>query len=324
MGETVSIIITVRNGAKYLPQVIASLEKLNYKQREILFINDGSTDETGTILKNSPGVRVIETKGIGPSAARNLALKEARGNFIAFTDADCLVHPDWLYELLKGFTGDKVAAVGGDQQSPEDETPFGRKVQCFFKAAGFVADYVKTDGNDLIETSHSPTCNAMYRTLCLKQAGGFLEGLWPGEDLELDHRLKKQGWTLKYNPKAVVYHYRPDGMKRFTRMMFAYGRAQGFLVRRYGPFRLLHAVPWILLAGTVFCSFFGTAALASAGVTTGAVMYAFLLYRTKKPLQAVQLFVLSVIAVCAWHFGFFKELLFKRFRVIERAGAAPL
>jgi glycosyltransferase involved in cell wall biosynthesis len=249
----VSIIIPVKNGEKHLEKCISSLKNLTYPELEIIFINDGSTDNTGEILKKS-NVKVVETEGIGPSRARNLALNEAKGEFVAFTDSDCLVKGNWIDELLRGFTNEKIVGVGGDQLSPSDETDFGRNVQDFMKCIGMITGYIKAEKKlkKLKEVKHNPTCNVMYRKSILLELGGFCPGLWPGEDVELDWRITKKGYKLLFNPEAIVYHYRPESPKKYCKMMYSYGKVQAFLVKAYGLFRKIHCVP-IFTAMLMIC-----------------------------------------------------------------------
>jgi glycosyltransferase involved in cell wall biosynthesis len=254
----ISIIVPAKNAVLTLAKCIGSLKALDYQDFEIIIVDDGSTDTTRDIIKGFSGVTLITTGGVGPSKARNLGIEKATGEYIAFTDADCVVEKNWLSELLNGFTLtpipyslSSVVAVGGDQKSPDDDSAFGKTVHGFLKAIGFVADYVKSGGGMPVETKHNPSCNVMYKTEVLKQSGGFLENLWPGEDLELDYRLKKKGCTFLYNPGAVVYHYRTSDMKGFKRMMFSYGRVQALLARMYGPFRFIHFVPVFVLTAIV-------------------------------------------------------------------------
>lgn len=247
MDPFVSIIIPVKNGQKTIKKCLDSIKNLNYTHYEVTVIDDGSTDKTGDILSSYSDIQIIRTSGLGPSYCRNLGIKQSRGEYLAFTDADCLVHPEWLRELLRGFKQDNVAAVGGNQESPIDESDFGRMVQGFLKTVGFVAGYVKTK-KTIMETKHNPSCNVMYRKEICLQAGGFLEGLWPGEDVDLDYRIRElKKYKLIYNPEAIVYHYRPDNLAAFGRMMKNYGWAQGILVRRYGAFRLIHYEPAFLV-----------------------------------------------------------------------------
>jgi hypothetical protein len=82
----------------------------------------------------------------------------------------------------------------------------------------------------------------------LGKVGGFNESLWPGEDVELDLRIRRLGFKLIFNPDAMVGHYRAGTWNGFAHMMKRYGEVQGKLVRKYGLFRLLHYVPLALAA----------------------------------------------------------------------------
>ena len=247
----ISVVIPARNEEDTLSKCLDSLEGLDYpKDRlEIIIIDDGSTDGTSKILKGYT-VERIGTSGVGPSEARNIGVKKARGEFVVFTDADCIVHKEWLNGLLKGFVDDAVVGTGGRQESPADETAFGRSVQGFLKSMSFICDYTKT-GAGIVKAEHNPTCNVMYRKAVLEEMGGFESGLWPGEDVELDYRIRRAGYNLMNNSNAIVYHYRPKDIRQFARMMHDYGRVQGYLVKKYGPFRSLHYVPGIVLMGGV-------------------------------------------------------------------------
>ena len=307
--EKISIIIPVKNGSKYLPNLIKTINKLNYPNYETIFINDGSTDSTQKILEEASTIKLISTEGVGPSAARNLGIQKAEGKYIAFTDADCQVHPEWLNKLKKGFINEKIVAVGGDQLSPKQESVFGKLVQNFLKTVGFVSDYTKKDNIKIIETKHNPTCNAMYLKEPLLEIGGFLEGLWPGEDLELDYRLKRQGWKFYYNPQAIVYHHRPETSKKFSQMMYKYGKSQGFLVKKYGFFRFIHFVPLILI---VFLGLLITIGIKNSGFTILSIfLLTFLIFviKTKNLIMSFKLLYLLILTLFWWNLGFLEEML---------------
>ena len=241
----VSIIIPVKNEAHNIEKCLHSLHALCYPRYEIIVVNDGSTDSTGEILKKFPAVTVITTGGVGPAAARNLAIEQSRGEYLAFTDGDCLIDPEWLNELLAHFTEENIMGVGGDQLSPEDETPFGKDVHDFMNLIAFSTDYLKTK-KTVMAVKHNPTCNMMYRKKAFQIQEGFKKDLWPCEDLEFDYRLIRAGYTLIFNPGAIVYHYRPKTPWSFCRMHFRYGRAHVKLVQKHGFFQKIHFIPPIL------------------------------------------------------------------------------
>jgi glycosyltransferase involved in cell wall biosynthesis len=245
----ISVIIAVKNGQETIHKCLDSVLALPDKDIELIVVDDGSNDATGQILKGFGSlVRVIRNQhSIGPAESRNVAASAARGRYVAFTDADCIVDKEWLNELKKGFNGDLVAAVGGSQGSPQDESRFGRKVSLFLNKTSFVAEYTRSKSGRIRPVAHNPSCNSMYRKDIFSNAGGFWKGFWPGEDVDLDHRLRINGHQIVFNPAAIVYHYRAKTFRAFCRMMFRYGWAQGVLVRRYGITRRVQWMPLVIL-----------------------------------------------------------------------------
>ena len=309
----ISIVIPAYNCEDTMKACLDSLLQLSYPNREIIIVDDGSTDGTHAILERYSGIRVIRTENSGPSHARNIGIREAKGDFIAFTDSDCIVEENWLEELRRGFHNESVAGVGGDQKSPADDTPFGKNVQRFMKAVGFVTDYIKT-GKRLKKTNHNPTCNVLYRRSVLLESGLFDEKLWPGEDVEIDLKIERLGYTLYYNPEAVVYHYRPKTVQSFARMMNRYGWAQGYLVKRYGGFRALHFEPLgLLLLFLIMLFFAGAGCFIAIPVFLIAGLflpYLFFLWKSRKPSRALIFTGLFIILLIEWNLGFGKGILF--------------
>lgn len=103
--ETISVIVPVYNTAPYLPECIRSILAQTHKNLEILLIDDGSTDGSGEICeafaRRDSRIRVFRQENRGPSAARNLGLDAARGQYISFVDSDDMMAPGMLGNLLK-------------------------------------------------------------------------------------------------------------------------------------------------------------------------------------------------------------------------------
>ncbi len=98
MGPKVSVIICVYNGGKIIGRCIDSLLNQDYDNYEIIVVNDGSTDNTDKILGKYKD-RVIYAKNKinkGLAAARNRGTELAKGEYVAFTDVDCVVDKYWL------------------------------------------------------------------------------------------------------------------------------------------------------------------------------------------------------------------------------------
>jgi GT2 family glycosyltransferase len=306
----VSIIVPAYNCRSTIEKCVESLKALDYPNCEILIMDDGSTDGTGKYLDTVEGIRVMHLENAGPGRARNIGLEHARGEYVAFTDADCVVDPGWLNALMQGFHKDEVAGVGGDQQSPSDETRFGKRVNGFLKAIGFVAGYMKRDGSSYRRVSHNPTCNVVYKKEVIIKVGGFNEALWPGEDVELDYCLSRKGYRFFYTPDAVVYHYRPRTLGAFSRMMYRYGWAQAYLVRKYGMFRLVHWEPLALLAALIcFVILFAVNPI-EGFVTLGLVLiavFAYLFFAARGPMRWLTYIALFFTTLWSWNAGFLRR-----------------
>jgi len=176
------------------------------------------------------------------------------------------------------------------------------------RKAGFISDYSRAiKGDSIVTVNHNASCNVMYRRDIFLKEGGFLEGLWPGEDVELDYRLKKSGYKLVFNPRAVVYHYRPKDVRSFLRMMYRYGSVQGLLVRRYGIFRRMQIMPFFVLLLTSFLIFATIKSLFFGLALIGAAILLLLAYFNFD----LTLGGISLLAFFAWHGGFFRKLLYR-------------
>jgi glycosyltransferase involved in cell wall biosynthesis len=106
VNETVSVIIPVFNGARFIEQALASIAAQHHDRLEAIVVDDASTDRTREILRSRQDMMLIEQPvNCGPSVARNRGLERATGEFIAFLDSDDLWTPgktrlqlDWLHE----------------------------------------------------------------------------------------------------------------------------------------------------------------------------------------------------------------------------------
>jgi glycosyltransferase involved in cell wall biosynthesis len=108
----VSVVMPVRNGALYLGQALTCILRQNYQPLEICLVDDASTDDTARIAQAFPGpVRCLHGQFGKPSAARNLAIAEARGEFIAFLDFDDLWAEGHLARALDIFAADPGVGI---------------------------------------------------------------------------------------------------------------------------------------------------------------------------------------------------------------------
>ena len=103
-NQLVSTIIPVYNGEKYIDDAIQSIFSQNYQPIELIVINDGSTDNTGEILRGyGQKIHVFDQDNQGISSALNLGISKANGSFFAFLDADDLWTPEKIFHQMQIF-----------------------------------------------------------------------------------------------------------------------------------------------------------------------------------------------------------------------------
>lgn len=244
----VSVIIPAYNESEVIDDCLQSLVEQEFFDFTAYIIDDASTDDTRERIEKyckmfPHRIQLLEFGKVGPGKARNLAARQSPSEIIAFMDADCIASPSWLKELVRVFEDHPDAvSVGGPHRAPSSSSPFQIAVEKFFHIAAGSVDFFQSHENEVKECKHNPLCNTSYRRKDFLELNGFREDLFPGEDIELDLRMKSQGKKIFYNPAALVYHHRPENIERFRKVMFAYGRAQGKLVRERGIER---KIQWI-------------------------------------------------------------------------------
>ena len=323
----VSVVVAVFNAEAYINNCLASLQYQTYPidKYEIIVVDDGSKDATGSIVRTFENVRYVYQANQGPSVARNKGIEKARGDIIAFIDSDCEATATWLESLVhiyrENVSDQRVAAVGGAQIGHPDDDVFARKVDCFLRGVGFIGDYVKPHAS-VSMVSHNASCNASYRSTVLREVGGFRPGLFPGEDVDLDKRLRDKGHIILFNPKAVVYHHRIKTTTGWIKMLQNYGKASANNVLIHGPFRLIQLVPFlmVLLIFVLSASFYlpHTAIVWMLLLLSYVIMNTYIKKRSDLSVKTTFIFVTQ--ALFFFTQGFWKTILIHMFsKPIDRA-----
>lgn len=262
---SVSVVICTRDRPVQLVQCLRSLQQLVPPPDEILVVDNAPTsNETQQLMAQFPHIRYVIESRPGLSVARNTGIQQATGEIIVFTDDDVEVHPAWLARLRSGFHDPNVMVVTGLMLPAELETEaqvaFHRgatefKQEC--RALVFDSEYFQTKkpfGVPVWQIGAGASM-ALRRTV-IEQVGGFDERLGAGaagcsEDSEFWYRVLAAGYSCRYEPSAVIYHYHRRDLDGLKRQMYAYMRGhvaalliQTFNHRHWGNlFRLLVILP---------------------------------------------------------------------------------
>jgi GT2 family glycosyltransferase len=220
----VSVVVCAYNAADTLEDCLSSLEKLNYPRYEVILVNDGSKDQTGTIGRLHPSVRTVDVyPNGGLSAARNTGLAHATGDIVAYTDADVRVDPEWLTYLVQPFLRSDVVGSGGPNVVPPDDPWIA---QCVARAPGGPTHVLLDDRI----AEHVPGCNMAFRREALLAIGGFNPTfLRAGDDVDVCWRLQAQGGKIGFAPAALVWHHHRSSVKAYWRQQIGYGEGELWL-----------------------------------------------------------------------------------------------
>lgn len=208
----ISIIVPSHNSEKTIEGLIRSLLNQDYKGKYEIIVVDSSTDKTPEIISKFP-VKLIRQKPKGPGAARNLGVKNAKGEIIAFIDADCIAPKNWLKNLLNPFSGKDVMVVSGTYRTKNRESLMAR-------FAGYEIEQRHERMKNLETIDWVGSFNCAYRKNIFLNFGGFNSKFIQSEDGELSYRISEAGHKIKFNPSAFVYHYHPDSLIKFLKQKF--------------------------------------------------------------------------------------------------------
>lgn len=246
-SELVSIIIAAYNCEGFISAALETCLRQTHPKVEIVVVNDGSKDRTGEILRGYGGrIRLIEQKNGGLANARNTGVREARGEYVAWMDADDLAHPEKVATQVAAFRanprlvlvssdfsafrteeeGDYEAShirsyydayrrLGGQETIYPDRTPIDYNVVAREVRSGLIADQLLY-GNFV----HPPT--VMVPRAMMERAGAFDESLRYSSDYDLILRLARLGQFGFIDAPLLRYRRTPQQMSGST----SYGHMQ--------------------------------------------------------------------------------------------------
>lgn len=315
----VSVIIPVKNEEANIKDCLLSLKRIDWPKEklEVILVDGGSTDRTVELGKKF-GARVAFNKKGTVAPGRNVGYKMAKGEIIAFTDADCRVDKDWLKNAFNYFKNKKVAGVGGPNITPGEETNFGKAVGWIFNQGLFAAGSLHARVIDKVcETKSLPGCNSIYKRGVLEKVMPQDENLLTCDETEMNYRIRDLGYKLLYTPDVFVYHFRRPTLTKLYWQMYRYaiGRLQ-FGKKRLDGINIFHIIVGMLLP--VFLLFI----LFSVIFYIDLLRYFFVFFSILIFLIFLKSFIenksfliainstLAVMIICfSWSLGFIRELI---------------
>jgi len=224
-----SIIIPVKYKNDYLLESIENCLKLDYLNYEIIVFPDKTFDY------GNDRVKIIGTGNIGPAEKRDLSIKYAKGEILAFLDDDAYPREDWLKNAFNYFRDNLISAVCGPAITPSDDNLMqklsGEIYSSSIASGGTIHRYRPV--NKSFEVDDFPSVNFLVKKKDFKAVGGFDSTFWPGEDTKLCLDLINMGKKIIYDPKILVYHHRRKSFRKHLVQSASYAIHRGYFVKRY-------------------------------------------------------------------------------------------
>ena len=216
----VSIIIPAFNAELTLAETLESVQQQRYRGWEAIVVDDGSSDATvqvgQSIAERDPRIRVLQQPNGGASVARNTGIAQARGVWLLFLDADDIILPDHLANLVAAAEANPRA--GASFSSWAYMTPDNRRM----------AGHPSPESGDLFSGFAYTALFAIHACLVrrdlVQQIGGFDSSLRTCEDWDLWQRVARLGTTfVRCDGETAIYRMRPHSLSRNIEKMLADG-----------------------------------------------------------------------------------------------------
>jgi len=245
-----SIIIPVWNGRKYLPDCLDAVLAQDHPDFEVIAVDNASTDGSADfIAEHYPQVRLIRNENnLGFAGGCNVGLQAARGNVLVLLNQDAVVKLDWLSALIRAFKEhDDVGVVGGKILMPDGYTlshagGYVTRPLAIGRHVG-IGEVEQGQYDTGLDVEYVTGASLAIRRKVLGKVGLLDERFYPAfyEDVDLCWRVRKAGWRVRYEPRAVAVHDEASSTRHHwvSRHYYHYRNRLLFLFKHFPPAQIL-------------------------------------------------------------------------------------
>ncbi len=227
----VSVVIPTKDMSYYLLfENLPAFTRQTYPDFEVIVLPNEHSQYDLELLKKYKWLRIIPTGTITrPAMKRDIGVKNAQGEIIAFIDDDAYPQKNWLKKAVQRFSEGNAAAVCGPGMLPEKtnawEKIFDEVLKTWVGSGGYSYRFIKGRRR---KVDDYPSMNFLIRKEIFQRLGGFNNDYWPGEDSKLCNDLvHKENEEILYDPHVAIYHHRRTALKPYLKQHANYGFHRG-------------------------------------------------------------------------------------------------
>lgn len=225
----VSVILPCYNESKEVISAISEIKKQTYREAEVILVDDGSTDNTVEIArdatKDERNFRIVEMTHHGLTHARNVGIKESKGEIVFFAESDCVYDPTYLEEAIQSFEQNSEASAvcltGGPLKLRSTLATESVEIENLLQHKFLKEGKIK------------PFYAWIFRKEALLKIGGFDETLFQGEDKDIFRRFTEAGYKVAWVPGIHWRHKRDETTLQLARKYVVRGQSRLLYVLKH-------------------------------------------------------------------------------------------
>lgn len=313
-----SVIVPVYNRPEEVNELLHSLTLQQYRNFEVIIVEDGSTNPCRDIVDNYRDKLQLEyifKQNSGPGPSRNVGYAQAKGDYFVVFDSDCIIPPDYFKIVDGALSRQPFDAWGGPDRAHENFTPLQRAM-AFTMSSVLTTGGIRGKKNSVGSFQPRSFNMGISRNVYDKTQGFSFSRL--AEDIELSIRMRKLGFNVVLLAEAFVYHKRRTTLRQFYHQVSSFGKGRVQVGKAHpGEVKITHWFPALFLVGMfsplIVLPFSLPLALAALA---GYVLYFLAIfldaYRVNKSLYVAALSIpAAFIQLTGYGSGFLKQIFSK-------------
>ena len=233
---TISVVMPVYNEEKRISATLRAIYEGSVLPLEVIVVDGGSKDRTVELIRRDyPETIVLNNPDKTAAMGRNVGIKNAKGDIIAFTDGDCIVDVDWIRNIGQHFENEPIDGLGGKVLNAEPENHYEEYWGnlAWNLIMNFPDEEYKVTEKKLNDAF--VTANCAYKRELLNNINGFSKFFANNaEDVDLCWRALDNGAKLVYVPDVVIYAHNVTTLKGIAKKSFRNGISSSKLQKVYG------------------------------------------------------------------------------------------